>query len=327
MGPTNVALFRLFQADSKLIEAQIRLDSATKNVRLQKNKVADLAARQAAAKAEHTKLQARAGELNLEITSRDEKINHLREQQNTSQTNREYQAHLLQINTLKVDKAKFEEEALSVMEEAEKQSAEAKNLGEQATAERAKLETMSGQIDERVKKLQAEIDAVKPDRDAAAAEVPQKAMQIYDRMAERYEGEAMEAIDKPHVKREEYIAMTCNIDLTVDVYNRLHSRDELTFCPQCGRILYIPDELTIDKAVHKPKEKKARVTKPRVAKVKKKDIGAPVALQTLATSVVTSVDEDEEQTAEAVAVDSGAEEVAEEQDTVEATQEESKTDA
>lgn len=289
MGPTNVALFRLFQADTKLIEAQTRLDSATKNVRLQKNKVADLAARQAAAKAEHTKLQARAGELNLEITSRDEKINHLREQQNTSQTNREYQAHLLQINTLKVDKAKFEEEALGVMEEADKQSAEAASLAEQEKAERSKLETMSGQIDERVKMLTAQINAVKPDRDEAAAAVPPKAMQIYERLAERYEGEAMEAIDKPHPKREEYIAMTCNIDLTVDVYNRLHSRDDLTFCPQCGRILYIPEELTVDKAVHKPKEKKARVAKPKVAKVKKKDIGAPVALQTLATSVVTSV--------------------------------------
>ena len=324
MGPTNVALFRLFLADTKLIEAQLRLDSATKNVRLQRNKVADLAARQLAAKSEHTKLQARAGELNLEITSRGEKIDHLREQQNTSQTNREYQAHLLQINTLKVDKAKFEEEALAVMEQAEKQSAEGKSLAEQETAERAKLETMSGQIDERVKKLTAEIAAVKPDRDEAAAAVPPKAMQIYDRLAERYEGEAMEAIDKPHPKREEYIAMTCNIDLTVDVYNRLHSRDELTFCPQCGRILYIPEELTVDKAVHKPKEKKARVTKPRVAKVKKKDIGAPVALQTLATSVVTSVDEDEE---DAAVEASGVDETADDSEAVQATPEESKSDA
>ena len=222
----------------------------------------------------------------------------MREQQNQAQTNREYQAFLVQINTLKVDRAKFEEEALGVIEQAEAKAAEAKQLAELHGAESAKYETMRGQIDERVKTLKAEIERVTPDREAAAAQVPAKAIQVYDRLAERYEGEAMEAIDKPHPKREEYIAMTCNIDLTVDVYNRLHSRDDLTFCPQCGRILYIPEDLTVEKAVHKPKVKKERKPSTRV---KKSDLAAPVQRQTLASSVVTSVDEDEEETATAEA--------------------------
>lgn len=303
MGPINLALVKLFFADTALREAQTRLDSATRNVRLQQNKVTDLAARQAAAKTEHTKLQARSNELSLEIQAREQKVEKLREQQNGAQNNREYQAFLVEINTQKVDRAKFEEEALGVMDQLEKRGAEVTTLAAQHEAEQTKLTQMTAQIGDRVKMLSAEIEKLRPARDEAAQHVPEKAMHVYNRLADRYEGEAMEAIDKPHPKREEYIAMTCNIDLTVDMYNRLHSRDDLSFCPQCGRILYIPEELTVEKAVHKPKVKKER--KPAVKRVKKADLAAPVQRQTLASSVVTSVDEDEDDSS--VAVSSEAE--------------------
>ena len=43
MGPTNVALVKLFQADQQLRAAQERLDAATKNVRIQERRTNDLA--------------------------------------------------------------------------------------------------------------------------------------------------------------------------------------------------------------------------------------------------------------------------------------------
>ena len=286
MGPTNNALVQLFQADTQLREAQSRLDSVTRNVRLQEKKVLDLTAREAAGKTELTRLKAHAAELELEVKSRDERIEKMREQQTQAQTNKEYQAFLVQINTMKVDKAKFEEEQLATMEQVEKLNGETESLSQQRTAEGAKLETMKGQIDDKVKALTTEIDALKPAREEASNAVPIKALETFQRLADRYEGEALEAIDKPHPKREEYIATVCNIDLTVDVYNRLHSRDDLVYCSGCGRILYIPADLTPEKAVHKPKVKKER-------KPKRSELAAPVPLQTLATSVVSSVDEDE----------------------------------
>ena len=42
MGPTNVALVKLYQADQKLREAQGRLDATTKNVRIQERRGKDL---------------------------------------------------------------------------------------------------------------------------------------------------------------------------------------------------------------------------------------------------------------------------------------------
>ena len=287
MGPINQALVKVYHAELQLREAQERLAAVTKNVRVQENKVNDIQTRHTTGKADLLHQQARAGELDLEVRSRDARIEQLREQQNGAQTNREYQAFLVQINTQKVDKGKFEEEGLALLEKIENLTKDVESLSTQLTTESEKLGTMKAQIDGRVKTLTTEIDQLKPARDEAAAAIPEKIMQVFQRLADRYEGEAMEAIDKPHPKREEYIATTCNIDLTVDVYNRLHTRDELVYCSGCGRILFIPEALTVEKAVHKPKQKRER--KP------KDDLAAPVQRQTLATSVVSSVDEEIEE--------------------------------
>jgi hypothetical protein len=76
---------------------------------------------------------------------------------------------------------------------------------------------------------------------------------MFDRLAEHHEGEAMSPIMKPDRRKEEYVCSACMMDLVTDVYNRLHTRDEMVFCPSCRRILYIPDELPPDLAVNKKK--------------------------------------------------------------------------
>ena len=40
------------------------------------------------------------------------------------------------------------------------------------------------------------------------------------------------------------------MELVADVYNRLHSRDDLITCTSCGRMLYIPEDLPPEVAVN-----------------------------------------------------------------------------
>ena len=42
----------------------------------------------------------------------------------------------------------------------------------------------------------------------------------------------------------------CNMSLVADVYNKLHSRDDLVVCPSCGRLLYIPEDLPPEAAIN-----------------------------------------------------------------------------
>jgi predicted nucleic acid-binding Zn-ribbon protein len=261
MGPTNIALVKLFQADQALRQAQSRLDDAQRNVRIQERRTTDLQSKVEAAHTQLREQQATAGRLDLDIKTRDAHIEKLREQQMTATNSKVYQTFLVEINTEKLDRNKVEDEAIEVMAAVEKTQAELAALTTQLEAEQAKLTSMRGQITDTVARLKKEVEALRPARDAAASALPGKALTAFERLAEHDEGDAMSAIAKPDRRREEYLCTACNMDLVTDVYNKLHSRDDLVFCPSCRRILYIPADLPPELAVKKPKDpaKKERV--------------------------------------------------------------------
>jgi predicted nucleic acid-binding Zn-ribbon protein len=255
MGPTNVALVKLFQADQELRAAKERLEGATKNVRIQQRRVDDLAGKIQSAQAKLKEQQSHSANLDLDLKSRDAHIERLRTQQQTAKNNKEYQAFIIEISTAKNDRKKVEEEALQTMELVERDQADLEAMQTQVTAEQAKLQQMKGEIGDTITKLQGEIDALQPVRDEAAAAVPAKAREAFERLANHHEGEAMSALIKPDRRREEYACSACMMDLVTDVYNKLHTRDDLVFCPSCRRILYIPDDLPPELAVHQKKRK------------------------------------------------------------------------
>jgi len=258
MGPTNVALVRLMRADKALREAQAHYESAAKSVRVQERRLADLNEKHKLATTTLRELQARAGNLELDVKSRSEHIEKLRAAQQNAHNNKEYQALLTQINTEKIDKGKAEDEQLKVMEQVEKTAADVKTLQAQIDETTKAHDTTKAELGGRLSELQAKIDKLRPDRDAAAAVVPAKARDMFERMADKYDGEAMAAIARPNPRREEYVCTSCNMDLVVDLYNRLHTRDEMVFCPSCKRPLYIPDDLPPEMAINKKKPQKEK---------------------------------------------------------------------
>lgn len=270
MGPTALALVNLFQADQQLREAQARLDAASKNVRIQERRVHDLTERKKAGEAQVKSLHAKSMALDADLKGRDAKIEKLRTQQSNAKNNKEYQAFLVEINTGKVDRAKVEEDALALVTKIEGHQAELVTINQQLEAEQAKLTEVKSSISEKLAALNAEIEAVRPARDAAAAEVAKlspKALQVYERLADRYDGEAVAPINKPDPRRENYGCTACNLELVTDIFNKLRTRDDLVFCPNCGRILYVPTDMVHGQPVAKAKSTSTRAATTRKATV------------------------------------------------------------
>ncbi len=253
MGPTNVALVKLFRADQAMRDAQERLDVATKNVRVQERRVNDTTEKLKVIQALYKELQVKSANLDLDLRTRDAHIEKLRTQQQTAKNNKEYQTFLIEINTQKVDKAKVEEETMKVMEQVDKAGKESAELTTILESEKTKLVDLKSQIGDAIAKLQAEIESLKGPRDALAATLPPKAKIAFERLAEHHDGEALSALIKPDRRREEYVCSGCMMDLVTDVYNKLHTRDDMVFCPSCRRILYIPEDLPVETAVNKKK--------------------------------------------------------------------------
>jgi len=297
MGPTNIALVKLFQADQQVRAAQERYDTAARNVRLSERRVNDLSSRLSALQHTLKEHQSKANNIDLDLQTREVHIEKLRAQQAQSKTNKEYQTFLTEINTEKVDRNKIEEEAIAALEAVERTQGEVKTLSAQLDEEQKKLDTIKSQIGGKLAELQAEIDQLKPSRDAALNAVPPKARGIFERLAERHEGEALSPLEKPDKRNEEYVCGACQMSLVVDVYNRLHSRDEMLACPSCGRMLYIPEDLPPEVAVHKVKEPK-EPKEPRAKKEKaykgEPSVGATINRQSSAEDVVNSVTMEED---------------------------------
>src|SRR4051794_21427738 len=197
MGPTNVALVKLYQADQQLRAAQARLEAASKDVRVQERRANDLAEKHRLASARLMETRSKSSQQELDLKTRDAHIEKLRTQQQNAKNNKEYQAFLIEINTGKVDRAKVEEEAMKVLEAVDKLQTEVKELQTQHEGEKSKLEQMRGAIGNTVKRLQAEIDALRPARDAAAKAIPPQTREAFERLADRYDGEAMAALARP----------------------------------------------------------------------------------------------------------------------------------
>ncbi|QOV89696.1 zinc ribbon domain-containing protein [Humisphaera borealis] len=264
MGPTNVALVKLFEADRKLRDAQSRLDSAAHNVRIQERRVSDLTEKLRTTQHNLKENQAKHANLEMDLKSRDQHIEKLRTQQQGAKNNKEYQALLVEINTRKLDRGKVEEQVLVLIDLIEKQKTEVGNLSTHLDAEKTKLDSMRAEINDRLSQLQSEVNAIRPEREAAEILVPVKIRDLFNRLADRYDGEAMAGIDRPDRRKEEYLCTACNMDLVRDIYNKLNSRDDVVFCPNCQRMLFIPDHFTAEHAIGPASRAKPKTTVKRV---------------------------------------------------------------
>jgi predicted nucleic acid-binding Zn-ribbon protein len=286
MGPTNKALLELFRADTALRQAQSNLDAATRGVRVQRKRaeLAEKAHGEIVSRLKHARAQQM--ELDSDLRARDARIEHLRQQQQGAQNHKHFQTFLVEINTQKTDRAKVEEQAvakLAEVEELQKREAEQKEL---ARAEHQRADKLQAEISVTTNELQLEIERLEPLRSTSAASVPSGALAIFDKLADNYDGEAMAGVGHIEGRTESYYCTACNMELVVDVYNRLMTRDEVLTCPGCGRLLYVPEELTPEKAVRQKKAVKApRKRAESASKPRKKGAKPQRTTRTIAADV------------------------------------------
>ncbi len=240
MDVTN-RLLRVYQLDLQLAGLQSRLHAAERFLAEQSKQLQGLETKRNALAAQGKQIAAAVANQELDIKGTDERIEHLREQMNQARTNKEYKAFLTEINLLKADKGKVEEEALGQMTKADELKAQLARL-EEARAERermrevaaAECEARRSEIAERLGELQAE-------RTRAAAEVPGDVLAHYERLRELREDEAMAPVEITDRRRHEYNCGACMMSLPMEVSISLLG-GKLTVCSNCQCILYLPKD-------------------------------------------------------------------------------------
>lgn len=232
-----------------LLDRQIRgmrgrLDAAVRRQTAQQRKFEQLQQQttELNSQLKHAQVQMNAQELQAaEIEARVVK---LRDQMNSVTSNKEYQAMLVEINTLKLDKSKIDDQTLEQMTTVEELKQRQEELV-QAAAAQGKMATMAqAEVGTAREAVGDQLDELTVQRDAAVTEVPDDARSVFERMSEANDGEAMAGVEEQDRRRREYICGGCYIQLPLEMVNSLIIRpDVLVICPNCSRILYLNQEL------------------------------------------------------------------------------------
>lgn len=240
MGATLDALHRLQEIELQLAEVQGKIDKKHRAVKRQEERIAqidaDIAARQDTIKKDRID----ADRLELDMKSREAAISKHRQQLNEAKTNKEYSAILTQLNTEKADSSKVEERVLTMMTELEAKQKSIDEIKTLRAAEVARRDELLAEAKAAETAAKSRLTELKAQRDAAASVVPEKALGLFNRIAQKNEGEALAKVVRTHPKRAEYACDGCNMAINIEQVNAVMSRDEAVLCNSCRRILYMP---------------------------------------------------------------------------------------
>lgn len=236
-------LLRLYKVDCQVRSLRSRVDSAERYLKQQDRTLQDLEAKKAALDGQSRQLQATIANDENESRSIDERIKSLRDKLNNATSNKEYSALLTEVNTLKADKDGVDERILESMTRHEEILSAIAEIDTE-TAERVKVRSVAkSDRDQRAADVKDRLTELESERSTAAGDVPPQALAKFEEEVEFREDDVMAPISEHSRKHMEYACGSCQVLLPFESVNRLLGNGDLTFCGNCGAILFIEDEL------------------------------------------------------------------------------------
>lgn len=237
MGATLDALRSLQDIEHQIRDIKRQLRSKERVVTGHEKKLKTLQAEITAERAEIQRLQVAFQALDTDVKARTGNIQKHREQLNSVRTNKEYAAILAQLNNDKADLTRVEHTALEQMQAIEQRQEGLKQKLAALEAEEARRDEVRAEAQQASASYSGKLGELEKERTAAAGSLSPEAMQLFERLSERFDGDVLAPCERTHPRKDEFVCGGCFLSLTIEVANALLSRDEIVTCKNCGRIL------------------------------------------------------------------------------------------
>jgi predicted nucleic acid-binding Zn-ribbon protein len=206
---------RIFEVDEPLKKAKLELENIKK-----KNEAA----------------LRKKKEKESELSETQEKIRKMKARISDLKTNKEYQAYQKEIEGSEKEITAIEDVILQLMEEIDAVSKEQKAKEAAVNAEIQKIDAFKAELDAEVVKNERELALLKQERAGTVARIDPDVYKTYMRiLLDSGDGVAVTTA------RNE-LCSGCDMNIPPQLYVEIRKNQELLQCPQCRRILYVPEE-------------------------------------------------------------------------------------
>ncbi|OHB60940.1 MAG: hypothetical protein A2167_07820 [Planctomycetes bacterium RBG_13_46_10] len=239
MGPVLNRLIELQKVENCLRDARAQLARCRRSVIVEENLIRSLQNAIEAKKEEIQLTKVQCNRLELDLKTKDDETTKLRAALNASKTNKEYAALLTQLNTTRADNSKVETQVLDLMKDIEADEAECNGLREKIDKQKQKLEDTRTKAEQEAKNHEAAIEKIQKEWNELAKTIPSKAINIFKRVAETYDGQAVVIVEEQEGKTTAYSCGGCFMNIAAELVNVLMTRDDIIRCPNCTRIIVL----------------------------------------------------------------------------------------
>lgn len=172
----------------------------------------------------------------LELGSQEAQLQKVRSRLSELKTNKEYQAHLFEIELARKKKDTFEEAVLALMERVDQNSQAIKELELQVEEAQKVFETEKAKLDEHAAGLANEIAELDQEQKQLSQSLEQSLLSRYNRLKTTRKGFAVAEIRNGS-------CIGCRLQLPPQLVAEVRRGDQLLDCSYCKRILYMANQL------------------------------------------------------------------------------------
>ncbi len=197
-------------------------------------------------KTKHEVLTKKKKDKDLKLDEIQDKIDKFKSRNSEIKTNKEYEAHLKEIENFEKSRYAIEDEILSLMEGIEEYLKETKEEEKKLKKAEEVFSQKEKEVNEEEKKLDLELQAQKAKKNDFITRIDKDIYKIYNNLLERFGGGSV-------VRTEDEVCLGCNTNIPPQLYNDIRKNDGIYHCFYCKRVLYYKEPSPSD---NNPQEKK-----------------------------------------------------------------------
>jgi predicted nucleic acid-binding Zn-ribbon protein len=227
-------LLTLQDRDQRLRSFQSELNHLPEERKAREKQIADSAARLDQGKLRAKGIEVEKRNLEVEAQAKRDLIARYRQQQLQTRKNEEYAALAHEIEAAEKIIASVEDRELDLMEELEKLTPQLATAEKLHADERSKLQNILDSLESKKTNLEARVSELKSDRQRHAEGIDVEVLSLYEHLFKTKHGTALATL-------EHEVCMGCHMKVTAQTIVQVRAARQIIHCPQCGRILYMPE--------------------------------------------------------------------------------------